>query len=270
MTGKAARRRWKGKKNQKPPHLEMCACPLVPAVFPACRGEKSCPRAWVHRATDAVWVMRQCKCRTPEAPCVFLVRIVRGFVLVDSGDVAEPDELEEPLAQVVGTAPLLVIHSHRHTDHIRGDAWLARRPNTVVAGDMHAIAAQDAIRPLVAVPLGRGHSDADWAFIDPRSRVMLSGDVLYRGFLYVRYWNDFREEIRRINDAVKRFQIEWILGCHIEMDVQGCMFASGEPNVHDEANLALESSVVEPLLKRLDGQDEPCVMKLDWCQVTPV
>ena len=246
----------------------MSECPLVPALFPLCRGDSSCPRVWQHRATNDIWILRQCKCATPEAPFVYLVATADHFVLVDSGDVAEPSEMEHVLSSVVQKERLVVIHSHLHGDHIRGDAWFARRANTAVVSGMDAIEA-DLIRPLVPVPLGRGHSDADCAFIDPRSRVVLSGDVIYRGFLYARYWNDFRAQIRLIADAVRRYQIEWILGCHIEMDVEGCMFASGEANLHDEANLALKSSVVEPLMEALAGHDEPCVVKLEWCQVTP-
>lgn len=238
----------------------------MPASFPVCKG-KSCPRAHCHQADEDFFVLRQCRCATPEAPFLFLVRCSApsSWVLIDSGDVAEPTELVSILDSVVGKSHLKVVHTHPHTDHIGGDAWFASRPNTTVVANVVAIA--DSILPIFVISLGSGHSDDDYAFVIPRLNLLLSGDVIYPGYLYVRHWNGFIIEVERIAAAVKKYNIEWLIGCHIERDIQGGYFECGEPNINPEVPLALPSNVVGPLLEALTPKAQ--VIDLECFKVQP-
>ena len=69
-------------------------------------------------------------------------------LLLDSGD-AETLPLNQTLDQLIGELPLLVLHSHSHGDHKRGDEQLKSRANTqVIDTDLAAVQAQLGLKKL--------------------------------------------------------------------------------------------------------------------------
>ena len=62
-----------------------------------------------------------------------------------------------------------------------------------------------------------GHEPASIALYDHRTRLLLTGDTVYPGRLYVRDFSAFRASIDRLVDFTAAHEVTWVLGGHIEM-----------------------------------------------------
>ena len=71
-------------------------------------------------------------------------------------------------------------------------------------------------RTLQVIPIP-GHHAAHVALYDPRHRLLLTGDTLYPGRLYIQNFSDYKASTQRLADFVAQNQVEWVLGTHIEM-----------------------------------------------------
>jgi hydroxyacylglutathione hydrolase len=97
----------------------------------------------VRTYSPQTFILRESLCPTFEAPFIYLLIGSQKALLIDTGDVADPDKM--PLAKTVmnltpgnGSAklPLLVVHTHRHLDHRAGDPQFAHLPNVQVVGSI--------------------------------------------------------------------------------------------------------------------------------------
>jgi hypothetical protein len=86
------------------------------------------PPLQVHQYNTRTFILRQNLCTTFEAPFMYLLIGSTKALRIDTGDVADPDQM--PLAKTVmqllqrgesAKLPLLVVHTHRHLDHRAGD-----------------------------------------------------------------------------------------------------------------------------------------------------
>jgi hydroxyacylglutathione hydrolase len=62
-----------------------------------------------------------------------------------------------------------------------------------------------------------GHHPAAVTFYDPRTTLLLTGDTVYPGRLYVQDWPEFRRTIDRLIDFCAHHPVAHVVGCHIEM-----------------------------------------------------
>lgn len=125
----------------------------------------------------------------------------------------------------------MVAHTHPHGDHVAGDAHFADRPNTVVVGhgredveDFFALAdwpGQVAsfdlggrVLQILATP---GHHRAAIAVYDPWSKLLLTGDTVYPGRLYVEDFPAFLDSLNRLVAFTDSNPVRAVLGCHVEM-----------------------------------------------------
>lgn len=186
------------------------------------------------------FVIRQSIKTNFEAPFLYLLFGRDKVLLIDAGakgGVIRPtvDRLvnEWLAAHDRSDIPLIVAHSHSHGDHIAGDAAFRERPNTVVVGTRPADVAgffgirkwPDQIvrfdlggRTLSVIPTP-GHQAASIMIYDPRLKILLSGDTLYPGRLYVpvNFMADNRASVDRLAAFARRHPIHAVLGAHIEM-----------------------------------------------------
>jgi glyoxylase-like metal-dependent hydrolase (beta-lactamase superfamily II) len=181
-------------------------------------------------------VIRQSITTNFEAPFLYLLIGKSRALLFDSG--AGGFALRPVIDAILaarGTPdlPLVVAHSHAHGDHIAGDAELAARPATTVID--HSPGAVAAAFGMAHWPEGRGsidlggrrltiiatpgHEPAHIMIHDPANRLLLTGDTLYPGRLYVPIdqFAVWRASIDRAAAFARRHRLRALLGAHIEM-----------------------------------------------------
>lgn len=224
------------------------------------------------QALDAdTFVIRQSVKTNFEAPFLYLLFGRDKALLVDTGakgGIIRPvvDGLIARWLKAHGRAsiPLVVAHSHSHGDHVAGDAAFQGRPDTSVVGLKPADVAgffgiagwPDQIarfdlggRPLAIIPTP-GHQAAAIMVYDPRLRILLSGDTLYPGRLYVpvNFVADDRASLDRIAAFARSHPIRALLGAHIEMTTTpGKDYGHEAPTHPDEHPLELPPATIAEL-----------------------
>jgi hydroxyacylglutathione hydrolase len=228
------------------------------------------------------FVLRQNPCIHFEAPFLYLLFGKDQALLLDTGATASAAEF--PVRQAVdriiqeraganGRAPRLVIaHSHDHRDHVAGDSQFADRPETtVVAPGVENVRAhfgiQDWPRQAVSYDLGDrvldvmpipGHHASHIAIFDRRTRILLTGDSLYPGRLYVRDFPAFKASIARLAAFTANLEVSHVLGAHIEMTSRpGIDFPGGSTHHPDEHGLQLTPAHLRELAAALQAMETP-------------
>ncbi len=220
--------------------------PIRPGVLPTSwdTGGPRCMEmpAWqVHEYNPDFFILRQSGCSDFEKPFVYLIFGKTRALLYDTGsrngDLAPT--LQHAMHQWMernhrSEMPLLVVHSHSHSDHVAGDAGIQALhdpaiPITFVPAQVETTKTLYGIthwpedtgsvdlgdRTLAAIPIP-GHDTVSVALYDPQTAILLTGDSVYPGRLYI---NDFDAFTRSTNRLVKFTEgklVAHILGCHIE------------------------------------------------------
>jgi len=220
-----------------------------------CAGD---PEVQVWEYDADTFILRQSPCTYFEANFLYVLFGDDKVLLQDTGT---GDATVQPVVQGVidewlakkgkTSIPLEVTHSHSHGDHIGGDYQFQGKPNTVVVGtSVDAVASFFGItnwpteivqhdlggRVLDVIPIP-GHQSAHIALYDRRDDVLLTGDTLYPGRLYVSNWSAYQASIPRMVDFVNAGNpVQWVLGTHIEMTTTPgqdyAMGANKHPNEH--------------------------------------
>ncbi len=224
------------------------------------------PAIHVHAYDESTLILRQNMSVHFEAPFVFLLLGARRALLLDTGATADPELF--PLRRVVDGAidrwldlhprdgyGLVVAHTHGHGDHIAGDGQFADRPDTVTVGPgLDAVtgffglsrwpegtARLDLGGRVVDVLPGPGHEPAAALFHDRRTGLLLTGDTLYPGHLYVRDLPAYTATVDRLLAFCERRPVTHLLGCHIEMTTTpGADYPRGTTHQPDEPPLQMD------------------------------
>jgi hydroxyacylglutathione hydrolase len=182
--------------------------------------------AWqVHAYNSSFYILRQSGCVHYEKPFLYLILGSERALLVDTG--AGASDAAVPVMTLVGAKALTVAHSHAHGDHTAGDAGFAALPNvTLVPAKVEAQNEAFAMRDLIgAIDLGGrvvdvmaipGHQPAHLAYYDRATGILLTGDHLYPGRLYVSDFAAYEASTRRMVEFTATRPVAHILGCHIE------------------------------------------------------
>jgi hydroxyacylglutathione hydrolase len=201
------------------------------------------PAIQVHRYDEHTVILRQSKSTSYEAPFLFLLFGNDRAVLLDTGATADPERF--PLRETVDRLvagwldehprdgyELVVAHTHGHGDHVAADAQFAGRADTtVVAREVDAVRSFFGFGdrwPAETVPFdlgGRvldvlgspGHHRAAITVYDPWTGILLTGDTVYPGRLYVFDSAAFRASMDRLVAFAATRPVTHVLGCHIEM-----------------------------------------------------
>jgi glyoxylase-like metal-dependent hydrolase (beta-lactamase superfamily II) len=219
------------------PGLAAAKSPFQPWIDGTSAAE---PQTQTQRLDADTYVIRQSVETNFEAPFLYLLFGQDRALLLDTGagglkirpavDAAAAQWLAEHHRASI---PLVVAHTHGHGDHHMGDAEFQGRPDTTVVGlKPEEVAAYFKIAhwPTDIVPFdlgGRvldiiptpGHQPAHIMIFDRKDRLLLSGDTLYPGRLYVplNMFGAYRDSIDRVTDFTRRNRPRLILGAHVEM-----------------------------------------------------
>jgi glyoxylase-like metal-dependent hydrolase (beta-lactamase superfamily II) len=198
-------------------------------------GSQSCatntdPEVQVHTYNATTHIIRQNKCRTFEAPFIYVLQGTTGALVLDTGATTTVT-LRDAVRGLVGTKALTVAHSHAHGDHVAGDPRFSGQPNTTVVGTTRA--AVQAAFGITTWPMGTGtidlggrvldvlaipgHEQTHIAIYDRQTGLLLTGDTLYPGLLFINDWAMYRISIGRLAQFVATHPIAHVLGAHVEM-----------------------------------------------------
>jgi hydroxyacylglutathione hydrolase len=216
----------------------------------------SLPPLQVHAYNRQTFILRENLCATFEAPFLYLLIGSTRAMLIDTGDVADPQKM--PLAKTVldllpkvgsGKLSLLVVHTHRHLDHRAGDGQFQNLPNVQVVGyELESVTHFYSFRlwpnggiqidlgdRIVDVIPSPGHNETEVSFYDRNTGLFFSGDFLIPGRLLI---DDTPAELataKRVADFVRDRPVSFVLGGHIEKNAAGELLpweSQYHPNEH--------------------------------------
>ena len=231
----------------------------------------------VHAYNAQTYILRQSLCASFEGNFIYLLVGSDKALLVDTGAIADPQKM--PLAKQVmkllpdrgnGKLPMLVVHTHKHSDHRAGDPQFASLPSVqIVPIDLdgiraffgftnwpNGIAHLDLGGRTVDVIPTPGHERTHVAFYDNKTGILFSGDFLMPGRLLIEDAAAYRESALRVVDFLKKRSLTHILGGHIELNTTGNAYRFGShyhPNEH-RLELAREDLAALPgAFQRFNG-----------------
>jgi hydroxyacylglutathione hydrolase len=191
----------------------------------------------VHQYNSTVLILRESGCTNYEKPFLYLIFGKERALLVDTGaGASDAAAFTQKLiakwakANQRGAVPLMVVHSHAHGDHIAGDKGFAGMPDvTLIPADVAAeqkafgiaqwpeqigsFDLGDRVIDVIPIP---GHQPAHVAYYDRRTGILLTGDHLYPGRLYITDFPAYVASTHRMVEFTATRPVAHILGCHIE------------------------------------------------------
>jgi len=221
------------------------------------------PSYQLHWYDEGTVIIRQALRTNFEGPFLYLLLGADRALLLDTGTGRiDLRAIVDGLLADRGL-DLVVAHTHGHRDHIGGDGQFADRPRTEVVGTSAGeVAAYFGIegwpdevvtydlggRVLDVIPIP-GHEGSDLAFYDRDRRLLLTGDSLYPGRLYVPDWTAYRASMARLAEFVADGNpVDLVLGAHIEMTSQpGRDYEMGADRHPGEHALQLDQAVLAEL-----------------------
>ena len=199
------------------------------------------PEWQVHEYNPNFFILRQSGCTDAEMPFLYLIFGTERGLLWDTG--SRNGNLAPELQHVVHdwlernhrqSIPIIVTHSHSHEDHTFGDAAVEAlhdpaMPIQFVAPPVDAVASFFAIaawptamgqidlggRVLNIVPIP-GHDKYAIALYDRRTGIVLTGDNLYPGRLYIPDFPTYQASTERLIAFLEGKPVAHVFGNHIE------------------------------------------------------
>jgi hydroxyacylglutathione hydrolase len=270
---------------------------LEPGVLPD-RWPTANPRCmemqeyYVHEYNPNFFMLRQTPCTDYEKPFIFVIFGSDKALLWDTGSRnaltrEAADRLIARWLKVNNRAgiPLIVIHSHHHSDHVAGDPQFMDRPDTTfVKPDLASLKAFFGFqnwpeeiktfdlggRPMDIVPIP-GHTDDSIALYDRRTGILLTGDTVYPGRLYVTDFADFKKSIHRLAEFTDGKLIAHVLGNHIEQTRTPYLeYPIGKLAQPDEHQLQMSAGDILELDRALSHMQGPSRLALRDMTIWPL
>jgi len=195
----------------------------------------------VHEYNRDFYILRQSPCTDFEKPLIYLFFGKDKALLADTG--SANGNLAPSLTETMhrwlarnhrASIPLIVTHTHSHEDHTWGDKAVQAIndpafPVIFVKSDVEAQKSFFGIKnwptDVVQYDLGGriidiipipGHTLEDLAFYDRNTGILITGDTLYPGRLFVEHFAAFQDSLVRLVKFTEGKPIAHTLGCHIE------------------------------------------------------
>ena len=223
----------------------------------------------IHQYNPNFYILRQSGCTDYEKPFLYLIFGSEKALLWDTG--SRNSRVREAVDRLIErwlkanskpAIPLLILHSHGHGDHIAGDPQFTGRPDTTFLKPDAAIDLGG--RPLDLIPIP-GHTADSIALYDRRTAILLTGDTVYPGRLYVNadQFDTFRQSIHRLAEFADSHQIAHVLGNHIEQTRTPFIdYPTGTKYQPEEHELALGASNIFELDRALQRTTKPATIVL--------
>jgi len=243
------------------------------------------PNWQIHQYNEDFYILRESGCTNYEKPFLYLLFGKDRAMLEDTGagksDAAQVvSELIAKWCALKGRAsiPLIVAHSHSHGDHIAGDAGFRGMANVAMVpltldGTRERFGIDKSPDGIGHIDLGErildvipipGHDALSIAFYDRQTGVLLTGDSLYPGRLYVRDFPEFARSTARLVAFTRGKIVAHVLGTHIEQTSTPYKdYPIDTKYQPDEHALALSRGHLLELQEALEGmKDKPVRLAL--------
>jgi len=263
-------------------------------------GAKSCkkdtnPPIQVMQADASTYVLRQNKCVTFEAPFIYVLFGTDKVLVVDTGANESPELspiyqtveslIEQQGGRVNGKPEVLVVHSHSHSDHTKGDSqFLGKAGVEVVATNSQALETQLGLNDwpntqssidlggrklsLIAIP---GHQEQSIAIYDAQTEWLLTGDSLYPGSIRVKNWSDYKNSIRRLFEFSQDMPVSLIMGAHIEFNAEkNKLYKIGSTYQPNETPLGMQVDQLKILHDKLQTTTKSKKLKFETFVISPL
>ncbi len=199
------------------------------------------PPLQIQAFDSRTFVIRESKDISYEAPFIYLFIGEDRALLLDTGATADAAlfpirrAVEHILAEAIpegdGNAPLIVAHTHGHGDHVAGDSQFREREHTVLVGreldsvksffgfekwpcDIRELDIGGRTLEIFGIP---GHHPASVAVYDADSEMLVTGDTVYPGRLYIHDMEAFLDSMERLVEFTSSRKVKYVMGCHVEM-----------------------------------------------------
>jgi len=203
------------------------------------------PAVQVHRYNDHTYILRENKAINYEGAFMYVFFGNGVALLIDQGSTSSPALF--PLREVVdelianweaefdqSSTHLIVANSHLHGDHYAAWNQFVDRPNTVMVGLTHEEMMafwqiENYPQQIVTYDLGGrelvvtgtpGHQGSELAIYDGWTDLLYTGDMFYRGRLYLEDWDAWVTSIRKLRSIADRYPVAHLVNNHIEMTRQ--------------------------------------------------
>lgn len=223
--------------------------------------ENEDPEMQVERMGMGLSIIRQNKCMTTEAPFLYILESEDKIMLVDTGDIDEGSALYEQVRAIAGDREIVVTHTHAHADHTAGDDAFRGKENCTlheasVESNQEMFGIEDWPKEIGSFDMGDrelqiipvpGHEGSSIAIYDPKSKTMLTGDIMYPGRLYINNYPEFLSSLDRMKKFSEENEVSAYLGGHVEMSTtpgQDIKWGNHAPN---ERSLVLRNSDLDEL-----------------------
>ncbi len=200
------------------------------------------PAVQVHRYNTHTYILRENKAINYEGAFMYLFFGNQKALLIDQGSTSSPALF--PLRDVVDgiisawekthertNTQLIVANSHLHGDHYAAWNQFVDRPNTLMVGLTHEEVMaywgfDDYPDQRVTYDLGGrqfivtgtpGHQSSEIALYDTWTDLLYTGDMLYRGRLYLEDWQAWKASIKRLRGMADDYPVAHLVNNHIEM-----------------------------------------------------
>jgi hydroxyacylglutathione hydrolase len=199
------------------------------------------PEWQVHEYNPDFYILRQSGCTDTEMPFLYLIFGKDRGLLWDTG--SRNGDLAPAFQRVVhnwlernhrASIPVIVMHSHSHGDHTFGDSAMQALADPAIPITFVPAKVEDTKtffhisswpqgagevdlggRLLNIIPIP-GHDIVSIAMYDRRTGVLLTGDSLYPGRLYVRDFPAFQASTEHLISFMQGKPVAHVLGNHIE------------------------------------------------------
>ena len=237
------------------------------------------PEWQVHEYNPDLFILRQSGCTDYEKPFVYLLFGKQRALLFDTG--SRKGNLAPTLQRLMHqylvrnhreSMPLIVTHSHSHSDHIAGDAAIqalndSAMPVTFIPptvdgvkqlykidnwpDDLGSLDLGARVLDAITIP---GHHTSTIALYDRQTAILLTGDSVYPGRIYIRDFLAFALSNARLVKFTADKPVSHILGCHIEeTNIPFLDYPVGTIYQPDEHQLSLSRGVLLEMQAALDA-----------------
>ena len=200
------------------------------------------PAVQVHRYNDHTYILRENKAINYEGAFMYVFFGNEKALLIDQGSTSSPAlfPLRKTVDKIVSdwesefkqsNTHLIVANSHLHGDHYAAWNQFVDRPNTTMVGLTHEEVMNywgfsNYPNQRIEFDLGGrefvitgtpGHESSEIAFYDKWTDLLYTGDMFYRGRLYLQDWDAWSASIRRLQSLANDYPVSHFVNNHIEM-----------------------------------------------------